>query len=302
MKYQHWEWAERQPSGILSGKSEIIAPGEGGGLLATRDFVAHAAKRPIGVQSVAINSGPRRIVFVVENGKRITPALRSREAAIMAGVLSDVRPTDSFGLITVAGPHVELPVGSKTEEIRATVERTPAMIPASLKADDVFDATMEAITRLSPPQAGDAIFVIATGWEGKHHASFSKVSAAVTAARIRVFEALLDEGPPGPDLDDWTFSQLANLPPAGIGNVNHVALLVKSSGGLSLATFAPASSDPRALSDSAMGVYHAITVYYDLQLDSAGKDLVVGLAPSVQDRLPFAFVSYPRDPAPCQAP
>ena len=303
MHYEHWEWAQRQPSGFASGPFGVIAPAEAGyPTLEAQDFFAHDHKHSIRVRSITVNSSPRRIVFVVENGKRITPALRTAGAAIIAGTLSNIRPEDSFGLITAGGPRVELPLGSTPESIQKAFVETTAATSTAVQGEDILDATFEATAWLAPPQPGDAIFIVARDPEGKHHVAFSKVRDAVAAGRIRVFEAQLGEGPPGADLGGLNSDDLANIPGGGIGNVNHLALIGKSSGGLALVTLPPAPRDPQSLSQGAGRIYHAICVYYDMQLDSAGKDLIVGLVPTVQDRFPWAFVSYPRDPAPCRAP
>jgi len=299
----HWEWAQEQPSGLLPGWVGTVAPAEGGGPnLTAQDFFAHDRKHPIAVRSITIDRGPRRIVFVVEDGKRMTPALWRIGGAAISGVLFKARAVDSFGLITGGGARVALRLGSKPDAIRAAVEQLPTRSTA--QAEGVLDAVLEATNWLNPAEPGDAIFIVALDLRGKHHASFSKVREAVAAGRIRVFGVELGEGPPGPYFGDWSYEQLATVPNVGFGNVNHLALLVKSTGGLLGGPVVPISSPPPDLagvSASAERMYEAISVYYDLQLDSAGKGLIVGLAPPVQDRFLWAFVSYPREPAACTA-
>jgi len=279
----------------------MMPAGAGGPNLTAEDFYAHDRKHPIVVRSIKIDRRPRRVLFIVENGKRMTPALWGVGGAAVSGVLSNARAQDSFGLITGGGTRVELRLGSDPEAIRASLEQMPTRSTAARPAEGVLDAILEATNWLNPAQPGDTIFIVALDLRGKHHASFSKVREAVAAGHVRVFGVELGEGPPGPYLGDWSFSQIVTIPDVGFGNVNQLGLLVKSSGGLLVPAFAPVPRDLAAVSSSAERMYDAISVYYDLQLDSAGKGLIVGLAPAVQDRFLWAFVSYPREPAACTA-
>jgi hypothetical protein len=279
-------------------------PGEAGGPnLTAEDFFAHDRKHPIAVRSITIDRGPRRIVFVLENGKRMTPVLQGIAAAVISGFLSNARTEDSFGLITGGGPRVDLRLGSNRDTLRAAVEQTATRSTAVLQARGVRDAVLEAAAWLNPAQPGDAIFIAALDLRGKSDATFSKVRDAVAARHVRVFGVELGEGPTSPYFGDWSSEQLATVPSVGFGNVNHLALLVKSSGGLLGGPLLPILVPPPPDSLSAAGgrMYDAISVYYDLQLDSVGKGLIVGLAPPVQNRFPWAFVSYPRDVAACWA-
>ena len=96
-------------------------------------------------------------------------------------------------------------------------------------------------------------------------------------------------------LSSGGLSLLATIPSA-------TRVKLSSNGHPSLTTVPPVTTDVAALVQGGEAIYHAIGAYYELQLDSVGKGLVVGLAPSVQDRLPWAFVTYLRNPAPCHVP
>jgi hypothetical protein len=302
MGSQHWEWAQRQPYGLVAGQIVLIAPGEAvSPALEASDFFARDRRRAISVRSVTIDNGPRRIVLVVENGKRLTPELRAVASGVISGMLSGTRPEDSFGLITAGGPCVELPLGSNPEAIRERV--TPGADSSQIAACQygVADAVERGATWLTPPQPGDAIFVLALDLDGRHHASLSKVRQAIVARHIRVFDGELGAGPPTPYFDNWRLTQRLMLSKA-FGNVDHLIEIGRSTGGLALVMSLPQSRGAPALAAGGAAIYCSISAYYELQLDSADEDLVVGLAPKAQDQLPFAFVSYPRDPAQCHAP
>lgn len=258
-------------------------------------FVARSGKLPVRIESGTTNSGPRRVVFVVEDGKRVTAGARKVESAVISYILSAARPEDSFALLTACGPRIELPFGSSREAIQQAAKRLaqrPTGIPAR---GGVLDAVLEAVRLFRRPQPGDSIFLITMRVQGRNRATFSQVRSALLANEIRVFALqvgwyrLLIENPSGT---------------AGEG----VSYFVKSfalsgiSGGMAAVRWSWGGFDAleiRGFERQAGSMYKAICKYYALQLDRRGKRLVVGLAPAVRNRYPLARVLYPRHAPSC---
>lgn len=279
------------------------------GNLGAKAFLAGNKKSPIPILSATYDRGPRRIIFVVENAKKMPPGARRIEAAVIPHILSKARPEDSFALLTARGPRVELHFGSSRDAIRAAAEELRNPPHGKSDGQGVLDAVLEATTWLQPPQPGDSIFLITLRLEGKHRANFSTVRAAVAAGRIRVFTFQLGEvfirnpdtisSPAfGESWDMATFGQ-------GLSFVQALALS-RESGGWAVVENAERGKEYKLtderlqeLARNGEQMYRAITEYYLLQLDSGGPDLSIRLAPPILEQLPWASVVYPKSLPPC---
>lgn len=313
MKLQlpRWEWAQEWHT--LGAFDQGPAPGmllpDETGLpkLRADAFSAHDKKHSVAIRAVTTDRGPRRVLFVIENGKRMPAAARQIEAAVISDILANARPEDSFGLLAAGGPRVELHFGASREAIRAAAEQLESTPQGKSGKGGVLDAVLEATTWFQPPQPGDSIFVMAVRLEGKHHVGFSKVRSAVRARRLRVFSFQLGRGAsdspePEPIYDavSKSFSTLVT------GQVfDGARTLSKLSGGQ---TFLEDTEGKQyRLTDDRLKrlryyggqMYKAVTEYYVLTLESAGRDLIIGLAPPIQSMHPFGFLFYPRDSPPC---
>ena len=260
-------------------------------------FLVHDKKTPVRIQSATYDRGPRRVIFVAENGK-MPQAARKIEAEVITHILSKARTEDSFALLTARGPRVELRFGSSREAIRAAAEELARPPQGKAGGEGVLDAVLEATTWFQPPQAGDSIFLMALNVESKHRASFSSVRDAVTAGRIRVFGFELGEVSQPPPLGS-TSDYFPNTPDVGFGNRNHLLDLTRESGGRF--AFDDTEVPGYRLTDARLGVlryagesmYKPVTEHYLLQLDSTGPNVSIRLAPSVLSGVPWVTVSYP---------
>jgi hypothetical protein len=274
-------------------------------------FVAWKKKERIQIRSATHERGPRRVVFVAENAKKMPEAARRIEAAVISGILSKARSEDSFALLTARGPRVQLPFGSSRDAVRAAVEDLANPPQGKRKGQGVLDAVLEATTWLQRVQRGDSIFVLALNLESKHHAKFSEVRDTLTARRIRLF---------GLELGYVTQPDTESLHTASLmgghlidtiargGNVDHLREFAGESGG-SFFQENTARGKRYKLTDDrlkflqgvAQAMYDQVTEFYVLQLDSTGADVRIGLAPSVLAQHPWVSISYPEHLAPCSA-
>jgi len=299
-----WSWRKEGPDlTVATLKHGVVIPGAAGVPdLTAGAFSAHDRRGPIRVRSIRSDHGPRRIIFVVETGKRMPPPARKIQAAVISGILSEARPGDSFALITAGGPPTELPFGSSREAILATAAQLVDPPQGKAKGLRPLDAVLEATRWLQPPQAGDAIFALVFSLEGRHRASFSEVRDALAAGGIRFFGVELGHvTQPNPEsLDSASLmGGYLNISHAPVGNVDHLIQLCRDSGGI----FAWENTAGGRRYDLTQGrleglvaaakcMYRAATAYYVLELDSAGRDLVVGFAPGIEEKYPGALEPY----------
>ncbi|MBZ5543683.1 MAG: hypothetical protein LAO07_08390 [Acidobacteriia bacterium] len=271
-------------------------------------FVARDKKGPIRVLSATYDRGPRRVILVAENGKKMPAAARKIEAAVISDVLSKARTEDSFALLTARGPRVDLHFGSSREAIRAAAEQLENPPRGKPGKGGVLDAVLEATTWFQPPRAGDSIFVLALHAESKHRASFSEVRATLAVGHIRVFACELGQiSQPNPeDLQhtsfDGGYSSTTYIP---VGNVDHLVALSNGSGGLTVGedtekrNYTLSDGRLKRLQYEAEIMYKAVTEHYLVGLDSASPNLSIRLASSVLSGTPWATVSYPTYLPPC---
>ncbi len=297
--------------------------------------ISGGRRRPATIESVTVNSRPRRIVFVAENGADVTPAARTIESAVITGVISKARPDDSFALLTAGGPRVALRFGSSRAELLAAVKGLGETPPSAAKSEGVRDALLETTTWFHAHQAGDAIFALTMGLEGptpgffgtlrnaatlnlmrKHQASFSQLRAAILRAHIRVFGIQLGHDSYNPAACPVSMCGATVRPDEsnaatyfGSGAAARLELLDLCA--MSFGQFASTDTERAGykltasllvrLKSDAETMYQAASEFYVLGLTSTGTSLVIGLKPDVQDRFPWSYVFYPQNIPACSS-
>jgi hypothetical protein len=121
-------------------------------------FVARRGTESLAIRSVNLDAGPRRIVFVVENGKNVNTAGRRVEAAVLRGIVDNARTTDSFSLLTAMGPRREVPLDATREAVLSAIDELSSPAKGSSQARPILDSVLEAATWLQPAQPGDSKF------------------------------------------------------------------------------------------------------------------------------------------------
>ncbi|MBZ5544856.1 MAG: hypothetical protein LAO07_14445 [Acidobacteriia bacterium] len=253
--------------------------------LAADAFVAHDERNPVHVPSVVTYSGPHRIVFVVENHKKTPAGARKIESTVITSILSKARPEDSFALLTTRGPRAEIPFGSSRNTLRAAAEKLALPPQRGPGGEGVLDAILEATRWFQPPQPGDSIFLMSMDGEGRNKAGYSKVQAALSAARVRVFAIRLVG-----DIDAFSLSYHLGRASGGW-----------ASKGLPWQGPRSTVTDERLqeIISDAQEMYMEATEHYLLNLDSFGPHLTIGLTEATLNQYPWAEVHYPRDVRAC---
>jgi hypothetical protein len=249
-------------------------------------FVAMDRKRLIPVLSAEPRSGPLRIVFVVENGRRVTVAERQVEIAAMKAILSVAPRKDSFAFLSTASPRVAVPFGSSRQAIKLALEGLRQPAHKGPQGEKVSGAILEAAQSFGTPQEGDAIILLARTMDGSQRA---EVSSALTGRGIRLFSL---------GLGTMVETGWASF---GEGySINSLATLSEETGG-GWEQIGPLANKDRVTGTKlhvarkyARKLYEMATTYYTLCLERTGPHVVIGLSPHTLDQTPWGRVVYPK--------
>jgi hypothetical protein len=272
-------------------------------------FVGQNKHGAVAIRLLAGDSGPRRILFVMETGKTVRPGARRIESAIISEICDKARPEDSFGLLTAVGPLREMKLGASVAEIRATADGLGQSPQGKGQTDGVMDALLHGVGWFQQPRPGDAIVLVAMGIDGPHRASYSKVETALAAARIRLFAFQLGQFYAG-FYSTWVSTAPGGrlIPAASITpNQENVFALSQETGGITFYENTADALHEYKLTDERLKlmrglagqVYKAVMEYYPLQIGSPAGRFVLDLADPVRKQLPRAIVMYPRHPQDC---
>lgn len=153
--------------------------------LAPQDFLAHAQKGSVAIKSLAYDDGPRRILLVVDNSKKISANVRKAEVELVKTLVAAARPEDSLGLLVARGPGGLVKFGDPRANIVGAISQETNAKEG--KDRGVLDAVQEGMEWFSPSRPGDAIVVIAHDTEGNHKANAKSVAKALADHHVRMF-------------------------------------------------------------------------------------------------------------------
>jgi hypothetical protein len=184
---------------LVSGSPYLAAPlGVPERHLSADAFVAHMGLlHHVPILSVETDDGARRIVLMVTFGPgwREAAARPQRKAdewltpvLWMEPILSAPRAEDSFALLVVGGPRVQVPFGSSRADLLRGVEATLHPDPTAPDGPDLLDGLLQAASWFGSPQIGDSIlqfgFVAQKPWD-KTRAS--RLRSILISQGIRLF-------------------------------------------------------------------------------------------------------------------
>lgn len=290
--------------------------------LKTDQFVAQTNHGPLRVVAATDDSGPRRILLVLETGGKVVQtgrdvpqSVRSAESSIVADMLSEARPEDSFALLTARGPREEVPFGQSRDAIMAAVKEIETQTGGNDYGDGVLDVLSTAAKWFHEPKPGDAIFLMTMGFESEHKTGYSKVQKEMATRQVRVFGLFFapiivasPEGGIGLARSGAAGSEYV-VTYAFIQNQD-AASLSRSSGGYMIQE--DIVGDPQheykltaqkleELKTAASRMHSAMTGYYRLTLDSSPSQFTLGVAADLRKKVPNAEVIYPAQLPACPA-
>jgi len=256
----------------------------------------------IPIVSVQADEGPRRIVFVEAFGSGWRE--RARQAAVpnkglsraeLTTILSVARPQDSFALLVIGGPRVEVPFGSPREALSAGIQGISSPDPDAPEGPGLFDGLLKAASWFGAPQIGDSILEIGDvrrwRWD---KAEAARLRRTLVSRGIRLFTlggAYYTEGTCSEvwDCGSWEspFTVLCGESGGGSQNIGYLG---------------PNARDAMQWEwqEAAKALYGQTTCAYILRLPRTGPRLRIELAPAAKSL--WVRLSYPRPLPVCPPP
>jgi hypothetical protein len=275
------------PVGIVDPNGTLL-----NGLTAS-DITVRLRKQALPIETIGYDTGPRRIVFVLDTSRRLPPEARKAETMLVNYVVSNARSFDSFALLTARGPLRQVRFEDGREALSKALEELASDPKEQTKAPNVLDTVMAGIGWFGEPRLGDAIFIMAdhleetndsnqyqsfqlghTGplqgvatdrgpsFEAPSHLKFSAVMEALADHRIRVFGLQL--------------GSLKLTPLTAVYSPNNENLfgITKGSGGYavldpsdSFGSYLMSDARAQSLQHKVFQIYGAITQFYQVRVN-----------------------------------
>ena len=267
--------------------------------LGLENFRCKVNRRPVDVLSVTCDTGPRRVVIVLDASGSEGDNWKF-ELAVAQTLVSQAEQQTSFALVTFADQVQEK--ASFSEGRQGVMDRLSRLKNATPKGKTALrDAMMEAVRMLSPASVGDGLIVISDGNENQSHTEESELRRALVAAGVRVFAFMVAAPLPIPsriDTPEETLEQSV-LKALELSALNE---LVETTGGVSVSAVAPVDPD-RAVS-AVRYLEQPIAEFYRLELrlpeplEKPGKLKVEVIDPTRAKR-PNVRIYHPQQLPPC---
>ena len=302
------------PVGVISLTGDVYRG------LAAEDFVGNLQKKPVTIKTITYDDGPRRVLIVADTSKNLPADSRKAETEMIQVLLANARPQDTFAIMAAKGPG---------QDVKFTSDHAAIMQGFTLsgegkrgKEPGVLDTVMVGIEWFGPPQAGDAIVVIAADLEGNRKSNAKLVAKALEENHIRMFGLAL--GPvqtqnsvAGGTMTSTISQGLAHTEPlVGSATYNtgdeHFFPLTANSGGLVMGVMNGDTrrnyklDDPRLLQQvrqKAASVSKMISAYYRVQVEtpqfSHREDWSLQITEEIRKHSQPMFVLYPHELGPC---
>lgn len=127
--------------------------------LATANFSVRLGEVPTTVSNSSVDSGPKRVAIILDASRNIPEDEWKLETETAASFVENARPKDLFAFLVIGAKDSEgslLSSGEVEERLRQLEGSRPA---SSEGSERIYDAVLDAVNRLAPPQFGDAIFL-----------------------------------------------------------------------------------------------------------------------------------------------
>jgi len=154
--------------------------------LGPQAFVVQTKGSTIPAASISNKSGPCRILVVVESGGRLRKVSREVTHLFLSELLANARAQDSFALLTVRGPRIEVPFGASREAVLAAVNDL-LNPPKANNQPDMDELVPEAINWFKQPLPGDSIVLLTMGTDDERNTPHREIATALAANRVRLF-------------------------------------------------------------------------------------------------------------------
>jgi|SRR6185437_13183992 hypothetical protein len=299
------------PVGIINGSGESFHG------LSAADFSVHAGKTPVELKNMTFDSGPRRIVLVVDTSKRLSSETLKAERLLVETLVNGARPEDSLAMVTARGPQHVVKFGEEKSAFQAALPADGESRHG--KEQGVLDAVMQTLPLFGDPKPGDSIVVIAADLGGNRGTNAKEVASALEQHHIRMFGLALGlVSTKNVALSDqtttaWGLAQVQNAMGDYSYNTGDSDFypLTRDSGGLVLSVMNYSSrmtfsvKNPKfvaRLKQQSMAVYNVIAGYYRVELATTHTgEWSFEPQPDVRKVAPNMFLLYPRQLTGCKA-
>jgi len=301
------------PCTIILSANVVVPDGRLVRDLSASQFVAECRHKPVKVMAATQDSGKRRILLILETGPDVPEKVRRAEYSIVADVLAEARPEDSFGLLTAGGPEKKVAFGQSHDAILAAAKELETNTDSKARGNGVLDAIMAGAGWFDEPGLGDAILLMSTGLQNEHHASFKQVRKELADRQVRIFSLLFAPRMlgtiTGPTIG---FSQGRTeliFDQTYLPNKEDEDSLSWGSGGYSMQVDIVGGGQHdqgvtdqklEALKTAASRMQSAMTEYYRVTVDSYPGQITLRLASDLKNKVPNAVVIYPTQLPPCR--
>lgn len=167
--------------------------------LTAANFKASIGGKPIRVTSVTYNSGPRRIVIVIDvSGSMTEPGKLKWGLKFSEDLISLASSQDSPALLTFSNRIQDaIAFGQGRTALLAEIDKLQATNwdhVRGLRKTALEDALVSALALLKTPRVGDAICLVTDGGENASQSRTSSVKVLLESAGVRVYTFLPNWG------------------------------------------------------------------------------------------------------------
>jgi uncharacterized protein YoaH (UPF0181 family) len=298
--------------------SVINASGDSFRGLNADDFSAHGGRAAVPIKSATLDDGPRRVLFVVDTGKKVHSNVRKAETEMVDAIMAAARPGDSFALVVTHGLDRTAKFGEDKAKFAEVLSQDGES--KSGQTVGVLDAMMEGMEWFGAPASGDAIVVIAAELEGNHKANPKSIEKGLKDHHIRMFGLAL--GPVNTrniaasgTMTSTTSQGFARVTPGigdfvyNTGDENFFPLTTQSGGLVRGVLGSPTKQgynpdDPKAkqmVTQRARQLFNMISTFYRIEVEPPAhpEEWSVDVVERVHKVVPQMWILYPHSLGPC---
>ncbi len=153
-------------------------------------MIGAAGKKKVRILNMDWDTGPRRIVVVLDLNKKLEAPARELESIMLRRLLQLTRPQDSLA-ITIANGNRELRFGFHTKELNQLLDDIDNGLKVERANSSFIDVVFEVVGWLDAPRPGDAIVVFSHEPDRGARERFKDVRQSLWSAGIRVYDISL---------------------------------------------------------------------------------------------------------------
>jgi hypothetical protein len=125
-----------------------------------KDLTVQLHKQTLPIESIAYDTGPRRVLFVADTGRHLPAEVRKMEFALMTHLLNTARTGDTFGLLTTRGALRQVRFEDGNAAVSKAVQELSSDAKEANRAGPMLDTIAEGLGWFEAPKPGDAILLM----------------------------------------------------------------------------------------------------------------------------------------------